>query len=75
MSYLKRYMVVFYEEESAVSEQFLFHTERKGEHKPVCDDTVRPMMQKYADSAKAKCPEIPERIYLHLWRHTRAMHL
>lgn len=32
-------------------------------------------MQKYADSARAKCPEIPDRIHPHLWRHTRAMHL
>lgn len=32
-------------------------------------------MQKYADSARIKCPEISERVHLHLWRHTRAMHL
>ena len=32
-------------------------------------------MQKYADSARIKCLEIPERVHLHLWRHTRAMHL
>ena len=33
------------------------------------------MRQKYVDSARAKCPEIPERVHPHLWRHTRAMHL
>ncbi len=33
------------------------------------------MMQKYADSARTKCPEIPEHVHPHLWRHTRAMHL
>ena len=32
-------------------------------------------MQKYANSARAKCSEIPERVHQHLWRHTRAMHL
>lgn len=37
--------------------------------------TVRLMMQKYADSARAKCPEIPEHVHPHLWRHIRAMHL
>lgn len=73
--HLKQYLAVFHEEESLASEQFLFYTERKGERKPVCDDTVRLMMQKYADSAKAKCPEIPEHVHPHLWRHTRAMHL
>lgn len=73
--HLKQYLAVFHEEESLASEQFLFYTERKGERKPVCDDTVRLMMQKYADSARAKCPEIPEHVHPHLWRHTRAMHL
>lgn len=73
--HLKQYLAVFHEEESLASEQFLFYTERKGERKPVCDDTVRLMMQKYADSARAKCPEIPAHVHPHLWRHTRAMHL
>lgn len=75
VQHLKQYMAVFHEGASALSEQWLFYTERKGERKPVCDDTVRLMMQKYADSARAKCPEIPDRIHPHLWRHTRAMHL
>lgn len=73
--HLKHYMAVFHEGESVASSQFLFYTERKGIRKPVCDDTVRRMMQKYADSARVKCPEIPERVHPHLWRHTRAMHL
>lgn len=73
--HLKQYMAVFHEDVSAPTEQFLFYTERKGERKPICDDTVRLMMQKYAVSGRAKCPEIPERIHPHLWRHTRAMHL
>lgn len=75
VQHLKHYMAVFHEGESAASPQFLFYTERKSVRKPVCDDTVRLMMQKYAYSAKAKCPEIPERVHPHLWRHTRAMHL
>ena len=73
--HLKQYLAVFHEEASLASEQFLFYTERKGERKPVCDDTVRLMMQKYANSARAKCPEIPAHVHPHLWRHTRAMHL
>ena len=75
VQHLKHYMAIFHERESAASSQFLFYTERKCVRKPVCDDTVRLMMQKYADSARAKCPEIPERVHPHLWRHTRAMHL
>jgi site-specific recombinase XerD len=73
--HLKHYIAVFHEGESTASPQLLFYTERNGIRRNVCDDTVRLMMQKYADSAKAKCPEIPERVHPHLWRHTRAMHL
>ena len=73
--HLKQYLAVFHEEVSLASEQFLFYTERKGERKPVCDDTVRLMMRKYAESARAKYPEIPAHVHPHLWRHTRAMHL
>lgn len=73
--HLKKYIEVFHEGESAASPQFLFYTERKIVRKPICDDTVRLMMQKYADKARAKCPEIPNRVHPHLWRHTRAMHL
>lgn len=73
--HLKHYIAVFHEGESAASSQTLFYMERKSVRKPVCDDTVRLMMQKYANSARAKCPEIPERVHPHLWRHTRATHL
>ena len=73
--HLSHYIAVFHEGESTASPQFLFYTERKGVRRPVCDDTVRLMMQKYADRARAKCPEIPAHVHPHLWRHTRAMHL
>lgn len=32
-------------------------------------------MQKYADSARVMCSEIPELAHLYLWGHTRALHL
>lgn len=75
VQHLKHYITVFHEKEPAASTQFLFYTERRGIRKPVCDDTVRLMMKKYADTARMKCPEIPEQVHPHLWRHTRAMHL
>lgn len=73
--HLSHYIAVFHEGESAMSPQLLVYTERKGVRKPLCDDTVRLMMQKYADSARAKCTEIPDHVHPHVWRHTRAMHL
>lgn len=32
-------------------------------------------MQKYADSAREKCPEIPQKVHPHLWKHMGVMHL
>ena len=29
----------------------------------------------YRETARLKCPEVPEHIHPHMWRHTRAMHL
>ena len=75
IQHLNRYMSVFHAGESMASAQYLFYTERKGQRKPICDDTVRLMMQKYADLTRAKCQEIPVHVHPHLWRHTRAMHL
>lgn len=41
----------------------------------ICDNTIRVRMNKYASIARKECPEVPEKVHPHLWRHTRAMHL
>ena len=38
-------------------------------------DAVAAMLKKYGDQARRECAEVPERVYPHLIRHTRAMHL
>lgn len=53
----------------------LFYVAHSGEKRPLSDDAVRLRLQKYADSARAKCPEVPEHVHPHMWRHSRAMHL
>lgn len=72
---LKTYISVFHKGETMLSERALFYVERKGQRLPICDDTVRIRIQKYADAAREKCGDIPAKVYPHLWRHTRAMHL
>ncbi len=72
---LKNYINVFHKEESLLSEEPLFYVERKGQRLSICDDTVRIRIQKYANTAREKCGDVPETVYPHLWRHTRAMHL
>jgi len=38
-------------------------------------DNVSVFIKKYARLAKERCPEIPDKIHAHLFRHSRAMHL
>ena len=35
----------------------------------MCDDTARLRIQKYAELARENCPDVPERVHPHLWRH------
>ena len=31
--------------------------------------------QKYGEAARLVCPEVPEKVHAHMYRHSRAMHL
>ncbi len=75
VKHLRNYLSVFHPNVPLQSEDLLFYIQRRDFRKPLDADTVRARLQKYADSARVKCPEVPERMYPHLWRHTRAMHL
>lgn len=75
VEYLQQYITAFHKDESPTSATTLFYVLHKGKKEPMNDETVRVRLQKYADSARKRCPEIPQKVHPHLWRHTRAMHL
>lgn len=75
VKHLHNYMAVFHKGETWLSSEWLFYVERKGTRSAMCDDTARLRIQKYAELAREVCPDVPERVHPHLWRHTRAMHL
>lgn len=75
VKHLQNYMKVFHPGETWMSSEWLFYVERRGIRNAMCDDTARLRIQKYAASAKEKCPDVPLNVHPHLWRHTRAMHL
>lgn len=75
VDHLKNYLSVFHENEPLESKDPLFYVVRKGERTPVNDDTARIRLRKYVGPAKALCPDVPDNIHPHLWRHSRAMHL
>lgn len=53
----------------------LFFVHHKDGDKPLSEDAVESFVKKYADKAREECPEVPEHMYPHIWRHSRAMHL
>ncbi len=75
VEHLKNYLSVFHENEPIESREYLFYVIRKGIRTPVNDDTARIRLRKYVKPAKALCPDVPDNIHPHLWRHSRAMHL
>lgn len=75
LAHLKNYMKVFHPGENWMSQEYLFYIERKQMRTKICDDTIRVRMNKYASISRKECPEVPEKVHPHLWRHTRAMHL
>ena len=70
-----RYTEIFHPSGSNYSEEYLFYTFRYGEKHRMHHDTARKLIYEYGLSAKADCPDVPDNVHPHLWRHTRAMHL
>jgi site-specific recombinase XerD len=74
-AHFQNYLRVFHAGEPPYSAASLFYTYRRGVKKPIHHDTARKMMFGYGIAAKVICPEVPDNVHPHLWRHSRAMHL
>jgi site-specific recombinase XerD len=75
VEHLRNYSGVFHPGESAYSDRHLFYTTSHGRARPMGETAVRDMMTLHCDSARAACADVPPKIFPHLWRHSRAMHL
>lgn len=53
----------------------LFYTEIHGNKHPMSDDNVARFIKKYALQAQNSCPEVPDRVTPHMFRHSRALNL
>lgn len=73
--HFKNYMEIFHPDADSFSKAPLFYVERKGRVGPMSDDNIRKFLNEYGAAARLICPDVPEKIYPHLWRHSRAMHL
>lgn len=75
IGHFRNYLNVYHEGEGRYSTQPLFYVVQHGTRNPMSDDNVRKFLKKYGDLARKICPEVPENIHPHLWRHSRSMHL
>ncbi|MEX6430896.1 tyrosine-type recombinase/integrase [Ferrimicrobium acidiphilum] len=75
VQHLELYMERFHGQKLQNPEDLLFYTVIKGKTGKMSPDNVSCFINRYAKSARCLCPEVPERVHPHLFRHTRAMHL
>lgn len=74
IQHLNLYMKHFHPE-TMHNNDLLFYTVIKGKTGKMSSDNVASFLNRYGASARLVCPEVPERVHPHLFRHTRAMHL
>lgn len=72
--HIRHYMGV-YHTKGSVDTPLLFYNITKGVVGPLSLDCINTFLQKYADMARAKCPEVPENMHSHLFRRSKATHL
>jgi integrase/recombinase XerD len=75
VDHLKQYLAIFHMNESKYSEQYLIYSIRNGLKTRMTEDNVRRLVHNYGITARNICPEVPENVHPHLFRHSRAMHL
>jgi site-specific recombinase XerD len=72
--HIRRYLGVFHAA-GAKPEDPLFYTCIRGDVGRMSPSNVERFVQKYADKARAVCLEVPQKVYPHMFRRTRATDL
>ena len=75
VQYLKKYLLEHHADIPLSSGTPLFYSVLYGEQHPLSDRRVRYLVRDYAAKARAVCPQVPEGVHPHQFRHSRAMHL
>jgi site-specific recombinase XerD len=75
VQHLQKYLPVFHNDASLSDDVPLFYSEFHQRRNPLSDRRIRYLLKEYGDRARKSCPEVPENVHPHLWRHSRAMHL
>lgn len=75
VQYLKKFLLEYHANTPLSLGVPLFYSEIHGEKYALSDRRVRYLLRDYADKAHMTCPEAPEGVHPHQFRHSRAMHL
>ncbi len=54
---------------------FVFFTKLKGKSEKMSESNVERFINQYAEQARKSCPDIPQKVYPHMFRRTRATNL
>lgn len=72
IDHLNRYISIYHRDDD---DTYLFYTVQHREKQQMSQDNVSKFIRKYGKAARSKCVEVPERLYAHMFRHSRATHL
>lgn len=75
VEYLQKYLTEFHPDAPFLSDRPLFYTITHGQIHALSDRRIRYLLQAYGQEARKSCPAVPENVYPHMFRHSRAMHL
>ncbi|MHB8280250.1 MAG: tyrosine-type recombinase/integrase [Candidatus Humimicrobiaceae bacterium] len=75
IKHLNGYLARFHSDGTGDNEQYLFYTTINSCKKRMSEENVSSFMKRYGESARRACPDVPTRVYPHLFRHSRSMHL
>lgn len=73
LGHLKNYIQKFHPDYDC--KQYVFYTIHNGLPTQMSQDNVQKFIDRYVKAAKMVNPEVPDHIYCHMFRHSRAMHL
>lgn len=75
IQHLMEYLRMFHPQYPQNGDDYLFYTVIRGRKSAMSPDNASVFIKKYANQAKEHCPELPDNVHAHLFRHSRAMHL
>lgn len=70
----KNYINRFHSQNNTNSSDYLIYSLRDGLKKRMTEDNIRKVVRKYGELASKNCPNIPQNLHPHMFRHTFAMH-